>query len=227
MNHVLLTLEIWESYKENTINLLPSIPGWCSREKALTMMDIIKNNNCKNCVEIGVFAGSSFFPIAKTLQYSGAGKAYAIDAWDVDEAVQGLKISDPNYIWWKKLNLKSFSCMFNSLLSKNSLNIFCKTIHRTSENAVTLFEDESIDFIHFDGNHTEDAVIHDTSLYFPKIKDKGWIVLSDPHWFCMRHALIFLLERCDICSPFTGTETFLILQKNNKKVVVVQSLIKN
>ena len=51
--------ETWEDCKENTMALLPSIPGWCSKEKALAMMEIIKKNNCQKCVEIGVFAGRS------------------------------------------------------------------------------------------------------------------------------------------------------------------------
>lgn len=214
--------EPWEVYKEKTATLMSMIPGWCSKQKALALMDLIQEKNCQNCVEIGVFAGSSFFPIARALQYKKTGKAHAIDAWNGTEAVKGLEPKDPNYIWWKQQNLEDFLRFFRSFLSRHKLDAFCSIYKETSQEAVRRFRDSSIDFIHFDGNHLEESVFQDVTLYFPKIQDGGYIVLSDPHWFSMRRAVIFLLERCSILSPFTGGESFLIMQK--KKEMESQAL---
>ena len=65
VNTVLLAQDPWETFKKETALKMASIPGWCSEEKALLMMDIIKENKCQHCIEIGVFSGRSLFPIAK------------------------------------------------------------------------------------------------------------------------------------------------------------------
>lgn len=89
----------WTSFKEETILIMNEIPGWCSKEKAFLIMDLLKETQCQNCIEIGVFAGSSLLPIAKTLKHNGTGKLYAIDAWDSIEAVEGFDISGSDYKW--------------------------------------------------------------------------------------------------------------------------------
>lgn len=71
-------------------------------------MDLVKEAQCLNCIEIGVFAGSSLFPIATTLKYKGSGKVYAIDAWDPLEALSGCHFSDSNYEWWSKIDFAYF-----------------------------------------------------------------------------------------------------------------------
>lgn len=48
---------------------------------------------------------------------------------------------------------------------------------------VDSFEDDSIDFIFIDGDHTFDAVEQDFSLYFPKVKKNGLIFMHDSRMF--------------------------------------------
>lgn len=105
----LFSNDTWVSFKNETIATMNTVPGWCSSEKALLMMDVIKENKCQYCVEIGVFSGMSLLPIAKTLQYNGQGEVFAIDAWNASEATKGFNTSDPNYTWWSQLDFNYFT----------------------------------------------------------------------------------------------------------------------
>jgi hypothetical protein len=204
-----------------------TVPGWCSSEKALLMMDIIKENKCQYCVEIGVFSGMSLLPIAKALQYNGKGKIFAIDAWDASEATKGFNLSDPNYTWWSQLDFNYFYKKTLALISKNKLNKFCSVIKQSSQSAAHIFSNEVIDFIHLDGNHNEEVAVQDIIEYFPKIKDGGYILLNDPNWFSMKRSLVFLLERADLVSSFSPSATYFLFRKNNQRAQNVSILFQN
>lgn len=196
---------------------MKKIPGWCSPEKALLMMDIIKENKCRCCVEIGVFSGKSLFPIARALQYNGVGTVVAIDAWDPSEATKGFRPSDPNYVWWSQLDYKYFYNQTVACINNNRLERFCAIVKRPSHYAACLFATGTIDFIHMDGNHNEDYSFQDISEYFPKVKDGGYILLNDPNWYSMKRSLVFLLERADLVSPFSPSAPYFLFRKNNKR----------
>ena len=49
----------------------------------------------------------------------------------------------------------------------------------TSSEAATKIDDESVDFLHIDGDHRFDAVMMDILLHVPKVKRDGIVVLHD------------------------------------------------
>jgi len=56
------------------------------------------------------------------------------------------------------------------------------TLHEmTSDDAVSLFEDGSIDFLLIDGDHSYEAVKKDITNYLPKMK-KGGVIVGDDAW---------------------------------------------
>src|SRR5665213_3143942 len=95
----------WESCKIKTLARQHEAQGWCSKEKAEKLMDLIYEAQPTVCVEVGVFGGSSIYPTARALQYLGQGKVYAIDPWAKEDCQVGYDINDPNYIWWSSINL--------------------------------------------------------------------------------------------------------------------------
>ena len=46
-------------------------------------------------------------------------------------------------------------------------------VYKTSEEAVDIIPDNSIDFVYIDGNHDYEFVKRDIELYYPKVKDGG------------------------------------------------------
>jgi len=217
----------WEHYKDRTIASIKNIAGWCSDDKAFLIMDIIKNHQPQLCVEIGVFAGKSLYPIAKAIQYNRSGKVLAIDAWNSKIATQGFARTDPNYAWWNQLNYNQFYYNTLSLINQSNLAQYCTLIKKSSQEALELFADESIDFIHFDGNHNAEFAFWDVYNYFPKVKDSGYILLNDPNWASMTRSLTFLLERADIVSSFSRSASLLLLRKNKERMQKAAFLFKD
>jgi hypothetical protein len=223
---LLFAKDSWNSFKQKTILEQSNIPGWCTEEKALFLMDFIKNNKCKYCVEIGVFSGKSLFPIAKTLKYKKSGIVFGIDAWDTASALNGMHFGSAEYLWWSQIDFSHFNQVATELIAKNKLNSYCKLVKNTSQQALALFEDNSIDFLHIDGNHTEQSVFEDVKAYFPKVKDDGYILLNDPNWITSRQALVYLLERTELVSSFVPAANYYVFRKNEQYTENANALFK-
>lgn len=219
----------WQNFKEETINQLRSIPGWCSKDKALLMMDLVKEHEFQTCVEIGVFGGASLFPIAKALHYKGSGVIWGIDAWDPEVAIKGLNpVTQKNdYDWWRELDLSHFYALTCNLINMNDFWGNCKLVRMQAAYALDLFEDESIDFIHFDGNHTDPYAYQDIAEYFPKVKDGGYILLNDAFWLSLRQSLVFLLERTDAITEVHPSRSFILFRKNKERLQSANELFLN
>ena len=221
----LLAKEEWNTYKENTLAQMTFVPGWCSAEKASLMMDIIKKYRCTKCVEIGVFSGRSLFVIAKTVLYNEKGVAFGIDAWDPRESTKGFEVTSPNYEWWRSVDYALAYQNVINLITANNLQGCCKIIKSSSQTAVRHFADESIDFIHIDGNHNEEIPFQDVLTYLPKVKDGGFILINDSHSVNMRREVMFLLEKAELVSTFSPSATFLLFRKDKKRMAAARQLL--
>jgi hypothetical protein len=216
--------EDWQTFKQQTFTEMSKISGWCAKDKAELMMDLIKENKFQLCVEVGVFAGSSLYPIAKTLKYNGSGMVYGIDAWDPAMTTKGLITSDRDYLWWSKLNYNYHYAQTLDLIIKNKLHPMCSVVRLPSNEAVQLFSDESIDFIHLDGNISEPGALEDVTLYFPKIKEQGYILLNNADGSRFMSALVFLLERTELISTFEASP-YLLFRKSKERTAKLSDII--
>ena len=208
--------EEWKVVKDQTLLTVTNLQGWCSKEKAELIMEVIKKNKCQICVEIGVFAGASLFPIAKTLQYNGSGIVYGIDAWRAEESVKGFITSDKHYLWWNKLDYNCFYKQALDLVIKHHFQSLCQIIRLSSQEAVSLFPEDCIDFIHFDGNISEEGAFRDVVTYLPKVKEGGYILLNNADGSTLAQTVAYLLERTELISP-PKNAPFLLFQKNKEK----------
>jgi predicted O-methyltransferase YrrM len=184
----------WEACKRKTLLFQPSLPGWCSKEKATKMMNLIYDSHPAVCVEIGVFGGSSVYPTAIALNYLKSGIIYAIDPWIKDECTKGYEEGDPNYNWWSMLDLEAIYRDFKKLISSHKLESHCKIMRMTSAQALSHFKDNSIDILHIDGNHSEESALSDIKMYFPKVKAGGYIWFDDADWDSTNQATAFLFD---------------------------------
>jgi predicted O-methyltransferase YrrM len=188
--------------KEQVKKLLPSIHGWCSVEKAEKLMDYIANEKPKIIVEIGVFGGSSLIPQVMATKANGVGMVYGIDPWKSEDALEEMTGKE-NLAWWSTVNLNDIYKHCREHLKTLDLGKYCKLIRDKSENVVDQFENESIDLLHVDGNHSEVLSYKDVTLYISKVKPGGLIFFDDIWWtegdstVTTRKALMFLFEHCD------------------------------
>ena len=162
-----------EECKESALTLMKQVPGWCSEEKASSMMDLIFSYQPEVCVEIGVFAGASLLPTACSLKCLGKGLVYAIDPWDKDECVKIYPENDANKQWWENIDMDQVHANFVDLVDFYQLNEQCIILKETSEQAASKIGD--IDILHIDGNHQDESALIDVNLYVPKVKKGGYV----------------------------------------------------
>lgn len=187
-----------EFLRDQVCNLLPSLEGWCSQEKALAFIDLVLDVKPKVCVEIGVFGGASLFPIASALKFLGSGIVIGIDVWDRQEAC---RYFDPvkeqtDIKWWNQLDFEYVFNSYWSMLKRYGLDAHCVTVRASSERAI--FCIPSIDILHLDGNHSEKMAILDVQNYLPKVRPGGYIWLNDALWEKKKEAFRLLSCECDL-----------------------------
>jgi hypothetical protein len=59
-------------------------------------------------------------------------------------------------------------------------------VRASSEVASKMFVDKSLDFVYIDANHAYDYVVQDIKLWYPKIKEKGYLLghdYIDMNWY--------------------------------------------
>ena len=127
---------------------------------------LIREQKPEIFVELGVHNGFSYFLGCQSIKENNlTTKAFAIDHWNGDS--QAGFFDDSVYNSVKSVNSK-FSD-FSSLI-KSSFN-----------EALSEFEDNSIDLLHIDGFHSYESVKEDFFNWLPKVSTQGIILLHDIH----------------------------------------------
>src|SRR5258707_5986460 len=69
-----------EELKNQVCENIRFLEGWCSKDKAKSFIDLVIEVKPRVCAEIGVFGGSSIYPVASALKLLGQGVVIAIDS---------------------------------------------------------------------------------------------------------------------------------------------------
>lgn len=186
-----------QELKQKVIASLPTLEGWCSKEKAAAFIDLVMEVKPDTCVEVGVFGGSSVFPVASALKFLGHGVIIAIDPWD---KIETIKYFDPvedkvNLNWWGKLNFDYIYNSYLKMVKKFEFEQYVQTIKATSE--IAAFQIGMIDILHLDGNFTEQVSKLDAMIYVPKVRSGGYIWINDALSVKRQEAIEILEESCD------------------------------
>ena len=117
-------------------------------------------------VEVGTFKGE----FSKEILVSWSGKLYMVDVWrDLSEEYQDCS------------NHKFFETNLYDETIKNIDEFGDRAImiRSTSESASQIFNNNSLDFVYIDANHSYEFVKQDIELWYPKIKNGGYILGHD------------------------------------------------
>lgn len=126
---------------------------------------IIKEVAPKIFVELGTHSGNSYFSFCQSVvENKLSTKCYAVDTWQGDEHAG--KYSDEVFAKVNAYHQEHYA-------------EFSQLLRMTFDDAVTYFEDESIELLHIDGLHTYEAVRHDFDIWQPKLAPGAVVLFHD------------------------------------------------
>ncbi len=199
-------------------NFMPTMEGWCWREKALAMSDLIARVRPKICVEIGVFGARSL--IAKAIAIAAidnGGHVYGVDPYDQQSVQAGGQVSEEDHAWWMKLDLASILVKAHRAIIECGMERTCSLMVMDSLRASQLFQPWSIDVLHIDGNHSEEVSCGDVTTWLPLVAKGGHIWMDDIHWESTKRAQALLAEACDKVSEVPYTDATMAVALYQKR----------
>lgn len=125
------------------------------------------------CAEIGVWMGEFSDLI---LKYAQPAKLYLIDCWEFQPAFA----SEASLGTAK--DQRSYDKMYTAVSHRLGQKPNTEIIRAYSQDAVTQFPDNFLDWLYLDANHSYQHVLRDIRLYLPKIKPGGYITGDDYTW---------------------------------------------
>jgi len=163
---------------ETIIRTNPKMEGWCDIPKAITLASMVLALRPECVLEVGIFGGRSFLPMALACKELGRGVVVGIDPWDKGVSVRG-QTSPEDIKWWSELDMEKIRTGFMALIPEHGLEKFTK-IHRMESNRVA--SPTNIGILHIDGNHDATA-IQDVMNFAPHVVQGGFCVMDDLNMF--------------------------------------------
>jgi predicted O-methyltransferase YrrM len=172
-----------------------TIPGWCTHEKAYALMNLVKDAKANLSVELGVFGGRSLLAIAiASKKENPNSKVVGIDAWEKQASLEGTN-DKANDDWWANINYEEFYRHTKILMQQNNVDSIVDLWKCKSRDAASKFEDNSIDLLHQDSNHSEEISCEEVELYCNKVKPGSYWVFDDTDWPTTKKAQSLLLSK--------------------------------
>jgi hypothetical protein len=172
-----------------------NIYGECSREKVLALCGVVPTAPKGDVVEIGSLYGKSSYVLNRLAAWCGIGATICIDPWNLGLSVQTdapIHIQEASSGWdWDLVQqgflvamLANVSAPFNYLraTSADAHELYTSSRSISSREFGETSITGSISILHIDGNHDEDAVAEDFSLWSPHVVPGGWIIFDDYQW---------------------------------------------
>jgi predicted O-methyltransferase YrrM len=188
--------------------------GGCSLLKANLFAQLIRAEDMKCTLDIGVYRGRSLLPQALAHKAATNGIAYGVDPWDSTEARQNDAPAAKQTAvdeWVQGTDLQGVYDDLVRRIEKVALTDNCTLVRATSSAAAKMFHDWGIwfDLIHIDGNHDRERVESDIENYLPRLRRRGYLVLDDiawdsigPSYSRMRENLTLVFELVDAQNEF-------------------------
>lgn len=179
--------------------IVESLDGWCSYDKASTLHNLVLEEKPNLIVELGVYGGRSLVPMALAQIENKKGTIIGIDPWLAEASLEGAH-STQSIGGWGGVKNTDYSYIYercvNKIIEYNLNN--CELIRMKSQEAISLFVDNSIDVLHQDGNHSEDLATIEVELYMQKLKSGGYWISDDIHFDTIKKSLLLIKEHCDL-----------------------------
>lgn len=125
---------------------------------------LIKAARPKTLVELGTHFGYSYFAFCEVVKSSEVGtRCFAVDTWQGDDHA-GFYGDE----------------VFASVQEENKkYKAFSSLLHKSFDEAVKDFDDQTVDLLHIDGRHGYDDVKHDFQMWKPKLAPNSIVLFHD------------------------------------------------
>jgi len=133
------------------------------------------------CVEIGVWDGCFSQQILNEMEPK---RLFLIDPWEYMPVY-----TDRYYGGLIAKNQEDMDTVFRSVINRFNLCSNVTIIRKMSHNAVNMFEDEYIDWVYIDGNHSYAFVLNDLNMFVTKVKTGGCLVGDDYNYWEVKKAV--------------------------------------
>jgi hypothetical protein len=141
------------------------------KHKDISRIDLIKEigkefPNGKG-VEVGTFKGE----FSKEIMENWEGSLYMVDVWR--------PLSNEEYLDSSNHGNHETQIYGEAMNNIKGFEDRAVMVRATSEIASDMFEDNSLDFVYIDANHAYDYVVQDIELWYPKVKEGGYLCGHD------------------------------------------------
>ena len=200
--------------------------GGSSLIKVFLLAELIVAERLETIVEIGVYRGRLFLPLAGLMAGLERGTMIGIDPYSPAAAIQtdvereGIDlVAWPETVDWEGIHEEVRAGMRRWETEAHS-----ELLRARSEDVAADFAARPIDLMHVDGNHDRAAVTRDIERFLPHMKPGAILVMDDIAWpsvkpvfdeLCEEHQLLFSLVETGVCLwPQGGPNEFAVLRVN-------------
>lgn len=214
--------------RERMAAISASVPvdggGGSSLIKVFLLAELIVAEGLQTIVEIGVYRGRLFLPLAGLMSGLGRGTMIGIDPYSPAAAVQTDVVREGIDLvaWPETVDWEGIHDDVRAGMARWGTEGHSELLRARSEDVAADFADRPIDLLHVDGNHDRAAVTRDIELFLPRMKPGGLLVMDDVAWPTVRplfeqlrdeHELLFSLVETGVCLwPQGGPNEFAVLR---------------
>jgi predicted O-methyltransferase YrrM len=176
-------MNLEEAYAKIDI-VVPSLPGWCTIEKARRLCSLVVESRAKTCVELGVFGGRSLVALGLGLAVLEdiRGFAQGVDPYAASASLEG-KNAKENDDWWSKVDYADIHNQAERGISNAGVGAFTHIVVGKSLGPfMDSFAKESIDILHQDSNHSEEISCAEVLAWTSKMRPGSLWVSDDTDW---------------------------------------------
>lgn len=182
--------------------ILPKLPGFCTIEKGKRLEQLaFEAPEPSQLIEIGVYGGRSLIALGMGLKRKGGGFVIGIDPYKKSESDKGSDNGIKGGTLWENLDYdKMYTDAFDAIFNVG-LKGFAGILRKSSIEVIDDFENEEVDILHQDGNHSTEISSKEVEIWTPKIRKGGLWIMDDTNWPSLQKAQTLIVQK-----GFTMTE---------------------
>jgi predicted O-methyltransferase YrrM len=151
---------------------IPTIPVQSNWRREHWIEHLVKENGWVLGAELGVWQGRTFLHLLKNCPNL---TMIGVDIWEPQPDNEGPQTYTES-VWDHKL--------FEQTV-RNKSKVFgdrARILKMLTSDASKIIEDDILDFVFIDADHSSEAVYNDIIKWVPKVKSSGWIIGHDINW---------------------------------------------